>query len=108
MRMYWSGFHSASLNGPVPMYSVALTELERVDEAVLAHRVALGQHRDWAVRAVETVEPLVDVVGQRLGDAGRRPVRVEGRRLAEVSDLEDAALLLRLGGERAAGDQCDA
>ena len=25
MRMYWSGFHSASLKGPVPMYSVAFT-----------------------------------------------------------------------------------
>jgi hypothetical protein len=32
-------------------------------------------------------------------------VRVERRRLAEVADLEDAALLLRLGGERGAGEQ---
>jgi hypothetical protein len=32
-------------------------------------------------------------------------VRVERRRLAEVADLEDAALLLSFGGERGAGEQ---
>ncbi len=75
-------------------------ELEGVGEAVLADGVALREHRDRLVVAVEAEEPLVDVVGEGLGDAGGGPVRVERGRLAQVADPQHATLLLRVGGAR--------
>jgi hypothetical protein len=75
-----------------------LAELEGVGEPVPADGVALGQHGDRLLVAVEAEEPFVDVVGERLGDAGRRPVRVQRGRLAEIADPQHAALLLRVGG----------
>src|SRR5439155_8368086 len=79
----------------------ALAELEGVGEPVLRDRgEALGQRRYRLVVVVERVEALVDVVREGLGDAGGGPVGVQRRRLAQVADAEDAALLLgvRIGG----------
>ena len=84
----------------------ALTQLEGVSEPVLRHRRhGLGEHGSRLRLGVQRVEALVDVVGQHLGDGGRRPVRVQRGRLAQVADLEDSALLLSDGLGRAPRDQ---
>ncbi len=70
----------------------ALAELEGVDEPVLAHGVAFREHRDGLLVLVQAVEPLVDVVGEGLGDAGGGPVSVQRRRLPEIANTQDAAL----------------
>ena len=75
----------------------ALAQLERVGEPVLADGVALGQHRDGPGARIEAVEPFVDVIGEGLGDARGRPVRVERRWLPEVADAKHAAALLGVG-----------
>ncbi len=63
----------------------ALLELDGVDQPVLAHRVALGEHRDQLHVLVEAVQALVERLGHRLrqrvvgvvgiggGERARRP-----------------------------------
>ena len=74
----------------------ALAQLERIDEAVVGDRVALGEHRCHLEVLVELEQALVE----SLGDRGRqRRVGVVGiERLRLAADGEDDAA----GGERAA------
>src|SRR6185295_10150109 len=80
----------------------ALAQPDRVDQAVRGYgRQGLGEHGNGPVTLVERIEALVEVVGEDLRQGRRRPVRVEGRRLAEVPDAQDPALpgRLRVGGD---------
>ena len=65
----------------------------------------VGEHGNRAVALVQGVEPFVEVVREDLGDRLGAPVRIERRRLAEVADLEDAALLLGVRGEGRGQDE---
>ena len=61
--MYWSGFHSASLNGPVPMDSVTFawgrslsaTSFELAIQAIGGRALAQGRARSKAAEARKTV-----------------------------------------------------
>src|SRR3989442_1362943 len=81
---------------------------ERVRATAIAHRVAFDQQRDRGVVPVVGIERLVDVPGDLLGDDGRRPVKVEGRGLADHRGLQHPARPRLLGGGRRARQQRDA
>src|SRR6266545_4762756 len=77
----------------------ALAQLDRVDEAVGAHRIALGEHRDHLHVLVEAEQALVERLRHRLRQRVVRVVRI-GRR-ERGSDSEHDIL----GGERGAGGE---
>src|SRR5690606_17926090 len=77
-----------------------VTQVEGVGEAVLADLPGLGERRDDLAVDVDRGEPLVDVAGHRLGDAGAASdVALHAGRLVGRADDD----LLLGGGGRVPG-----
>jgi hypothetical protein len=60
----------------------APAELDGIEQAIIAHRLSLSQHRNRAPVEVCRVQAFERVRGDVMGDGRRRPMSIQGRRFS--------------------------